>query len=74
MRLNMRFKGKVIRIGNSLGVVIPNEKAKEDGIKEGDSLELHVESRVNIQELFGSLRLRVGTQRLKDEAREGWNP
>jgi antitoxin component of MazEF toxin-antitoxin module len=69
----MRFKGKVIRIGNSLGVLIPNEKVRHDGIKEGDTLELQVDSRVNIGELFGSVRFTASTQELKNEVREGWN-
>ena len=68
----MRVRGTVRRIGNSLGVIIPKDEVKRHGISEGDLVELDVERRTNLRELFGSLNFSEGTQTLKDEARSGW--
>jgi antitoxin component of MazEF toxin-antitoxin module len=72
MGSNTRVGGKVTRIGTSLGIVIPNDEVKRHGLKEGDAVELDVEKRVNLQELFGSAMFSKGAQNLKDEARRGW--
>lgn len=59
-------------MGNSLGLVIPSEEAQRHRIKEGDVVELEVEKRVNLNELFGAFKFQKSSQRLKDEARAEW--
>jgi antitoxin component of MazEF toxin-antitoxin module len=72
MTFDMRLKARVTRIGNSLGILIPSEEAKRHGIVAGDSVEIEVEKRSNMRELFGSVSFSKSSQELKDEAREGW--
>lgn len=68
----MRVKGRVRRVGNSLGIVIPKEEVKRHGINEGYVVELEVERKTNLKELFGSLKFSKETQELKEEAKRGW--
>lgn len=68
----MRVQGRVRRIGNSLGVVIPSDEVERHGISEGDLVELEVERKVNLKQFFGSLKFSKGTQQMKEEARSGW--
>jgi antitoxin component of MazEF toxin-antitoxin module len=43
------IKKKIIRIGNSLGIRLPKEALTICGLKEGDEVELQVESKnINI--------------------------
>ncbi|MCS4539231.1 MAG: AbrB/MazE/SpoVT family DNA-binding domain-containing protein [Thaumarchaeota archaeon] len=72
MTSSMRVSARITRIGNSLGIVIPTEEAKRHGLKEGDTVELEVEKRANLLELFGSVRLPKTAQELKNEMREDW--
>ena len=59
-------------MGNSLGVIIPNKEAMEHGLSEGDEVEIEVERRVNLRELFGTGEFTMTAQQIKDEARRGW--
>lgn len=52
--------------------MIPSEEAKAHRIAEGDVVELEIQRKVNIQDLFGSLKSRKSSQIAKDEARAGW--
>ena len=68
----MRLRAKIRRVGNSLTVTIPSEEAKAHKLSEGDVVELEIEKKVNIQDLFGSLKSRKSSQQAKNEARAGW--
>jgi antitoxin component of MazEF toxin-antitoxin module len=68
----MQVTAKVRRVGNSLSIVIPAEKAKVARIEEGDVVQVEIQKKVNIQDLFGSLKSRKSTQAAKDEAKSGW--
>jgi len=68
----MRVRSKVRRIGNSLGIVIPSDEVAKHGIAEGDVVELEIERKVNLKEIFGSLKFSQATQKMKEEARSGW--
>jgi len=68
----MQVTGRVRRVGNSLSVVIPADKAKAEKITEGDVVEIELQRKVRIEDLFGSLKSRKSSQRAKDEARSGW--
>jgi antitoxin component of MazEF toxin-antitoxin module len=68
----MRIQTKVRRIGNSLGIIISVKEAKKYKIVEGDVIDIEVEKKANIKEIFGSLSFSRGTQRLKDDAKTGW--
>jgi antitoxin component of MazEF toxin-antitoxin module len=68
----LQVTARVRRVGNSLSVVIPAEKAKAEKISEGDMVQIEIQKKVNIQDLFGSLKSGRSSQRAKDEARSGW--
>ncbi len=65
---------KVRRWGNSLGVVLPNEIVKKNGLKEGSTLQVLVpeSKKRDLSEIFGSFRFKKSAQQLKNEMREGW--
>ena len=68
----MRVRGVVRRIGNSLGLIIPSEEVERHKIREGDVVELEVEKRASLREIFGSLKFPKSSQEMKDEARAEW--
>ena len=68
----MQVTAKVRRVGNSLSIVIPAEKARIERIAEGDVVRVEIQKKVNIEDLFGSLKSRRGSQAAKDEAKSGW--
>jgi antitoxin component of MazEF toxin-antitoxin module len=69
----MRVRGRIRKMGNSLGLIIPKDEVERHKLAEGDIVELEVERRANVRELFGALKFKEETQKLKDEARRGWN-
>ncbi len=69
----MQVTAKVRRVGNSLSIVIPAEKARAERIAVGDIVQIEIQKKVNIQDLFGSLKSRKSSQIAKDEARSGWD-
>lgn len=68
----MQVTAKVRRVGNSLSVVIPAEAARAESITEGDIVQIEVQKKVKVEDLFGSLKSRKSSQKAKDEARTGW--
>lgn len=66
---------KVRKWGRSLGVVIPQDVAKKEKIRENDSVEILIRKKSNaIKETFGSLRFTKSTQKMLDETDEElWN-
>ena len=73
----MEAVGKARKWGNSLGIVLPNEFVKAEGIEEGDEIVV-IKKRHNLEPYFGALKgilkgkLRMTAQEFKDEARKGW--
>ena len=63
---------RIRRVGNPLSVVIPADRAKAERIAEGDIVQIEVQKKVRIEDLFGSLKSRRTSQNAKDEARSGW--
>lgn len=69
----MKIISKVRRVGNSLSVVIPAEEARSQQINEGDVVQIEIERKVNIKDLFGSVKFNRSAQEMKDEDRRiGW--
>jgi antitoxin component of MazEF toxin-antitoxin module len=68
----LEVTAKVRRVGNSLSIVIPAEKAKTEKIVEGDIVQVEIKRKISIDELYGSLKSRKSSQTAKDEARSGW--
>lgn len=59
--------------GNSLGVVLPKTLVEHQKLKENDKIFLNVVKETNIKQLFGSLKLHMSAQKLKNIARKGWD-
>ncbi len=68
----MKTVSKVRRIGNSLSITIPAEEAKSRHIREGDIVEVEIRRKVNIKDLFGSVKFSKSSQEMKDEDRRDW--
>ena len=68
----MITKTIVKKWGNSLGLIIPNKIAIGENIKPEDEVIVDIKKRQNIMKLFGGLKLKRSSQKMKDEARQGW--
>jgi antitoxin component of MazEF toxin-antitoxin module len=68
----MKIISKVRRVGNSLSVVIPAEEAKSQQINEGDVVQIEIQRKVNIKDLFGSVKFSKSSQEMKDEDKRAW--
>ena len=68
----MLAKSRVKRWGNSLGVIIPKNLVEEEGLKEGEQVEVSVSKIVDIKALRGRYPIE-DLQRAKDEMRKGWS-
>ncbi|MBI2141077.1 AbrB/MazE/SpoVT family DNA-binding domain-containing protein [Candidatus Woesearchaeota archaeon] len=69
----MEAVGKARKWGNSLGVVLPFEFVKGEGIEEGDEIVVTAK-KTGIRALRGILKgkIKMTAQEFKDEARKGW--
>lgn len=68
----MTVASRVRRVGNSLSIVIPADEVKAQKISEGDIIEVDIRRKVNIKNLFGSVKFSKSAQAMKDEDRKGW--
>jgi len=68
----MLTKSRLKRWGNSFGVVIPKSLVEEEGLKEGEEVEISVSRIADIRELRGKFPVE-DLQLAKDEMREGWS-
>ena len=64
-------KSKVKRWGNSLGVVLPKALVEEEGISEGEEVEVTVRKVSDIRCLRGKYPFK-DLQHEKDEMKRGW--
>ncbi|MBI2670617.1 hypothetical protein HYX18_01395 [Candidatus Woesearchaeota archaeon] len=63
------LKSKVREWGNSFGLVISKDKAKEFGLKPGDSVEIILKKEENILgKVFGTLKFKKSTKRMMRES------
>jgi antitoxin component of MazEF toxin-antitoxin module len=68
----LKIISRVRRVGNSLSVVIPAEEAKSQQISEGDVVQIEIHRKVNIKDLFGSVKFSKSSQEMKDEDKRTW--
>jgi antitoxin component of MazEF toxin-antitoxin module len=68
----MKVISKVRRVGNSLSIIIPAEEARSQKINEGDVVQIEIQRKVNIRDLFGSVKFSKSSQQMKDEDRKAW--
>lgn len=59
--------------GDSLAVIIPREIVRIKNISHLDSVEITIERKTDLRDLFGKLKTKKTAQQLKDESRDDWN-
>ncbi len=69
--LIMMTKAKVKCWGNSLGVVLPKKLIEEEGLKEGEEVEITVRKVSDVRRLRGKYPF-TNLQHEKDEMKRGW--
>ena len=67
----MLTKAKIKCWGNSLGILLPKALVDEEGLKEGEEVEVTVRKVADARSLRGKYVFR-DLQREKDEMRRGW--
>lgn len=62
------FEGKVRKVGTSLGLLIPKEKAEEDSLKEGSIVRVAIINKnlKLIDKMFGSVKAKPFEREYKD--------
>ncbi len=58
--------------GSSIGVIIPKEIVKNQGIREGDEIIINVFKKADLTDIFGTLKTKLTGQQLKDLSRRDW--
>ena len=64
---------KVRKIGNSLGVIFPIEMVREKNLKENERVFVNVAKKGDLSKLFGTLKFKESSQKIKDDIRKGWD-
>lgn len=72
MKQEERLRAEVRKWGHSLGIIIPGNLTKKLNLKEHETVELQVKKLGEFSSLFGSLKFREPTQKIKKELKEGW--
>jgi antitoxin component of MazEF toxin-antitoxin module len=69
------MKATVKKWGNSLGIILPKEIVKERNLKENSEVEILIaKEKPNLDEIYRLVKKRrMSGQKMKDEARKGWN-
>jgi antitoxin component of MazEF toxin-antitoxin module len=67
----MMSKSRIKRWGNSYGVLLPKTAVEEEGLKEGEEVEVSVRRINDIRKLRGKYHFK-DLQHEKDEMKRGW--
>ncbi len=67
----MIIKAKVKRWGNSVGVVLPKKLVAEEGLREGEEVEVTVRKVFDVRQLRGKYPFK-DLQHEKEEMKHGW--
>ncbi len=60
--------------GNSLGITIPKEVVKGEGLSPKEKIEIMIlGKRKDLKEIFGTLKIKKSTQQIMDEIDEGYD-
>ena len=67
----MLTRSRLRRWGNSLGVTVPKELVRREGLREGEEVEVQVRRVSDIRALRGKFPIK-DLQKAKEEMRKGW--
>ncbi len=60
--------------GNSIGLVVPADVVRREGIRPGDAVEIEVRKRIpSLEELAGTVQLKHNLRNLLGEMERGWD-
>ena len=66
--------GKIKKLGNSYGIIIPMDLVKEKNFVENEVVNVEIRKKnESLRRLFGTLKKTKPTQEIKDELRAGWD-
>lgn len=69
----LEFKTTTKKWGNSIGITIPNNIVNKGKIKTEKEIEvIIIDKKIDLSKIFGSLKLKQDTQKIKDEMKAGW--
>ena len=68
----MLTRSRLRRWGNSLGVIVPKELVRREGLREGEEVEIQVRRISDIRALRGKFPIK-DLQKAKEEMRKGWS-
>ena len=68
----MATEVKVKQIGNSLGIILPNDFVKSKQIKKDEKVLIEVVKEADLRPLYGLLKTKESGQHFKDMVRKGW--
>lgn len=64
---------RTIKVGGSIGVILPKEFVRKERIKPGQNIRIEIKKQVKVKDVLGMFPdWKTPTQKLKDEARKGW--
>ena len=66
------LRTEVKKWGHSLGIIIPTVIAKKLALNEHEKIEVKLKKTGHIMELFGALKFKEPTEKIKKELKEGW--
>lgn len=67
-----RIKAEVKKWGHSLGLIIPAKSAKRLDLKEHEKVEVKLKKTGDVMELFGAMKFKESTKKIKEELKAGW--
>jgi antitoxin component of MazEF toxin-antitoxin module len=76
MRQQERLKAEVRKWGHSMGIIIPNKFARKLDLREHEKVEIRFKKTSeigDIMELFGAVKFKEPTAKIKKEMKEGWD-
>lgn len=58
--------------GNSIGITIPKDVAEREGVSTDRPVTITLNARPDLRSLFGTVKFKESSQKIKDEMRKGW--
>jgi hypothetical protein len=59
-------------VGSSFAIIIPADEARINYIAEGDIVQVEIKRKLNLIDLFGSVKFSKSSQELADDDRKAW--
>ena len=67
-----RLRAEIRKWGHSLGLIIPAKVVKKLNLKEHEKVEVRLKKTGDIMELFGAMKFKEPTKKIKEGLKAGW--